>query len=211
MNIISLFIIIILIVSSYLALYILKRKTIIQTPKLLDLSITLVGTFTGVFLALHISQWQSNQQDKVHLASLYDAAIKDLENVNIDVTFRLQMSESLAQLDPNSSADRTSYYGLNRPPKPVIPGKIIQYTDLHRFFSPTMKNNLFSLVRSIDNIGFPFAESSNKETNKLVLSMLAKEVQFQVNLFKIEKKYLAGKINEREVEVRFKELIGSRY
>lgn len=199
-----------LILVSYAALSMIRPRRIEGLGKTVDLSITLVGTFAGVFIALSIAQWQRVHEEKRQLESYYSAAITDSKNISSDLTFRLQMAGALKDAVPGATPDQTSYFGLSAPHQPVILPQLLDAVELHRYFSPTLKNNLFSLVRSYDNITAAFRAGSNIATNEGVLRMMLKEVKFETALIETELKYLRGEINAEAVESAFQKLMVGR-
>lgn len=184
---------------SYVLLLIFKQKINKNYQHIMNLSISLVGTFIGVFLALYLNNASVEKQNKKRLESLYDAAINDFQNIYLDIDTKLKSEIWLRKAGLKTA--------LPQPPDPVIIQSIIGDATLHRYFSPTFRNNVFTFIRNLRSLINSYASNGTIGHNISVLTVLRDEIKFQMDFIKYEKKYLKKEIKSDEIEAIFKKLL----
>lgn len=174
-------------VIPFALIYLTKRYKWKIDGKYLDILAILVMTFLGAFLAIRLTIYQNEKDQKSALAAMLESA----QWVCQSETRITQLVLDSLDVKPESYFDSMRF--IQTPSDPTILSEILRNGDLYRHTSHRFRSLLPHLISSFSSLGVEI-----KKDKRASLEFLLGLLSYESDVLEAEKEFVTGTIGEDE-------------
>jgi hypothetical protein len=172
-------------------IYLTKRYKWRLDGKYLDILATLVMTFLGAFLAIRLTVYENEKDQRTALAAILEST----QWVCQTETRMVQLV--LDSLDTQPEDYFSSFRSIESPSDPTMLGELLRNGDLYRYTSKRFRSLLPHLILSFRSLRVVI-----EKENRFPLEQLLRLLHYERDLLANEREFVTGMIGEEEVTQR---------
>lgn len=159
--------------------------------------ITIVGTFSGVFLAFLLNGCETQREEKKRLYSYYEVMIYDLSRYKQVLDNLLEQHEKGVPV----------FGEFNPFEEPKTPDLFIGEGELYKYMSSPLRRFLFEYSRNYREIMAFYRLAPDPELKGNIIRFFKRKLETHIIFLKDECKYLFGRKTDEDMELLFNKLL----